>query len=93
MTTWGLQSPDEVLDWRHDWSSWLEEDDYILTSEWEIEPSANLTGDLIDTNGFVTIVLVSELVMGLSYQLKNKITTLAARTGVREITIRCEPQQ
>lgn len=93
MTTWGLQSPNEILDWRHDWTSWLEEGDVISTSEWEIEPTANVSGDLIDTSGTTTIVLVSDLVLGLSYQLKNTVTTIAGRTGIREITIRCGPQQ
>lgn len=92
MSNWGLQSPGEILDWRNDWEPWLEEDDTIATSDWEIYPIATVTGDLIDTNGFVAIVLVSDLQAGISYQLKNTITTIAGRTGIREITIRCAVQ-
>lgn len=94
MSTWGLQGPTETLDWRNDWEPWLEEGDAIVTSEWEISPAGpTVTGDLIDTNGFVTITLVSDLTLGLSYQLKNTVTTIGGRTGVREITIRCQEQQ
>lgn len=92
---WGLQSPNEILDWRFDWSPWLEEDDSITTSIWEIDPGGDaiVSGDLIDTNGTTAIILVEGLTLGVSYQLKNTITTIAGRTGIREMTIRCAVQQ
>lgn len=86
---WDLQSPDETLDWRNDWTDWLNDGDDIVSSVWLISPDATLAEDTIDTNGQVTIVIVSGLTIGKSYELQNNITTNAGLTGSRSITIRC----
>ena len=94
---WGLQSPDERLDWHHDWTDWMENNDEIYASEWEIDnPAGELTTAPLlegpDFDGMITTVFVSGLMLGKSYQLKNIITTTAQRIGTREITIRCDRQ-
>lgn len=86
---WGLQSPNEVLDWRNDWTDWLGEGVTIQSSTWSITPSATLDNDMLDTSGNVTIVVVSGLELGKSYQLRNTIVTSDDITSERDITIRC----
>lgn len=88
-----LQAPGEKLDWHQDWTTWMEQDDDISTSTWEIAPLGPvLSGFDIDIPADLTTVFVAGLVLGQSYQLKNTVETTGGRTGIREITIRCAPQ-
>jgi hypothetical protein len=64
-----LQSADEVLDYSQDWSEWVEVGDALLSSTWEIRPSATLTLESLDVDASTTSVTVSGLTSGLSYQL------------------------
>jgi hypothetical protein len=90
---WRLQSPNEILDWHQDWTDWMELNDDISTSEWSIFPAGpTLSADSIDTSGMLTTVFVEDLELGKSYQLRNTITTSQGRTGIREITLRCDVQ-
>jgi hypothetical protein len=86
---WQLQSPGETLDWRNDWTDWLNENDGVASSDWSISPNATLADDFIETGSSVTVVFVSDLELGQSYELKNTITTDDGLTGTRSITIRC----
>ncbi len=84
-----LQGPDEKLDWHQDWSTWIESGDAIDESTWAISPEGpTLSGAVID--GDITTTFVENLLLGMSYQLTNTITTDEGRIGVREITIRCQ---
>lgn len=88
---WGIQSPDEKLDWRNDWSDWLNVNDGVESSVWSISPGeVELSGDLIETSANITTVIVSGLELGKSYQLKNIVTTYDGLIGERDITIRCQ---
>ncbi len=90
---WGMQSPSEKLDWHQDYDGWMELGDAIATSSWSIDQQgATLSNATIDVPGNLTTVFVSDLELGKSYQLRNIITTVDGRTGVREMTIRCDVQ-
>lgn len=95
---WLLHAPGEVVAYHMDWTDWLEPDDALVTSEWEITPndgnspqSPTLDYDEtdLDYDDDRTTVRVSGLELGKSYQLRNTITTEQGQTGEREITIRC----
>lgn len=94
MTSWQLQSPDEVRAYEFTWDE-LETGEDIEASDWTISPDlgpdtgASLEGFVIDTDGLKTQAVVSGLSVGQSYQLKNVIRTNQDNVFVREITIRC----
>lgn len=98
-TGWGLQSPGETRLWEMDWTQQLEADETVETSNWVIRPDpGEVTGPalgdgVIDTAGKETQVTVAGLSSGLSYQLRNIVTTSRAQILVREITIRCGYRQ
>lgn len=84
----GLQAVGERLDWHQDWSDWIESGDAIDESIWSIFPEGpTLSDDTVDVA--LTTTFVEGLEAGMSYQLKNTITTDDGRVGVREITLRC----
>lgn len=90
---WRMQTENEKLDWHNDWADWIEAGDQISQSVWSIDkpdPSSDavLTSPTIAT--FLTTVFVSNLKLGHSYRLWNKVTTTGGRIGEREITLRCE---
>lgn len=93
MTDWVLQGPDEVRAYDLAWP--LNTGENIEESIWTISPDLGpntgegLEGDVLDTAGMVTQVIVSGLFVGLSYQLKNVVRTNEGRTLSQEITIRC----
>lgn len=95
---WALHGPLEVLDWHEDWTAWMETGDSISTSEWSISPddlttsAPVLSGDTFNVLTHLTTIFVSGLALGQSYQLRNTIVTVGGRTGVREITLRCDRQ-
>lgn len=81
-----LKDPDAVLDWRWDWSTWLDTDEQINTSTFAVSP-----GIIIDSSSFTlfsTTVWLSGGTAGQPYLVSNKITTNQGRTDERSITIR-----
>lgn len=84
-----LQSPNEVLDWHQDWTDWMEDQDQLQTSVWAIYPSATLSNEQMAITGDLTSVTVADLVLGVTYELKNTVTTVLGRVGSRDIIIRC----
>lgn len=76
MTTWPAKAPDEVLDYKVDWSSRLV-DDTITASEWSV-----ILGDVvINSDSFTTTsatVWLSAGTVGVA-RVKNKITTAGGR--------------
>lgn len=95
MTSWNLQAPGEVRQWRMEWDEQLDADEGIESSSWMVDPDeGDGTGpladeDLIETGEKATVITVSGLQVGRSYQLRNTVTTSAGKTLVREITLRC----
>lgn len=84
-----LQSPEEKLDWHQDWSDWMQDDDAIASSDWEIHPAATLTDEAVGVTADMTSVKVEGLTLGVTYELKNTITTVNGLLGSRDIIIRC----
>jgi hypothetical protein len=79
-----VKDPQAVLDYKIDWSAWLE-DDTISASEWSAT-----SGITIDSDSFTdtdTTVWLSGGTVGESYDATNEITTDGGRTDDRTITI------
>ncbi len=86
---WQLQTPEEKLDWHQDWTDWMEQGDSIMYSDWSISPEGpTISGE--DIAGVLTTAFVDGLELGVSYELRNEITTTEGRTGARNITLRCQ---
>lgn len=80
------KDPDAVLDWRWDWSEWLEDGETIVDSMMTV--SAGLTLDS-DTHSLTsTTAWISGGTAGQPYLVSNRITTSAGRVDERSITIR-----
>lgn len=86
---WQPQAPGELVDWHQDWTGWLEQGDAVEASVWDISPGGDLSDAVIEVGNKITTVFVSGLELGVSYRLRNTVTTEAGRIGEREITIRC----
>ena len=92
-----LIGPDETLDFSFDWTNELESGsphDTIAASDWSITPQAGspLTPTLIDREHIaaVSLVAVSDAVLGTIYRLTNRVTTAQGLIFERSITVRCE---
>lgn len=92
---WIIQGPEEVREHRIDWTEILNGDS-VATSEWIITPNdgnspqrPSLSNETQDTGGIETAVTVSDLDLGVSYQLRNIVTLESGQVREREITIRC----
>ena len=83
MTTF-VKDPDAVLDYRIDWSAWLD-DDQIVTSTWIVPAGITSSSDEHDTTS-ATIWLTGGT-LGQTYSLVNRVTTSGGRTDDRTIRI------
>jgi len=82
-----IKDPDSVLDYKFDWSSWLDAGETITVST--VTTPAGIIKDsdsITDTNTSVTVWL-SGGIAGVNYKIANKITTSAGRTDERSIII------
>ena len=85
---------DAVLDFTHDWSDWLTDDEVISTSAWTVDPTGELTIGTVTfaptATNTTTTVWVSGMVKGHRYELTNEIDTdsVPSRTAQRTITVR-----
>lgn len=86
MTTF-TKDPDATLDYRVDWSDWLEGDDVIVASEFFVPLPLTLDADFNDTTS--ATCWLSGGVRGKTYQVVNRITTADGRTDDRTLTIWC----
>lgn len=80
-----IKDPISTLDYRVDWSKWLD-GDTIIESEW----AKNGDGILIDSHTHsdsVTVVWVAGGDEGTRYILTNRITTASGRVDERSIGI------
>lgn len=78
------KDPDARLDYRVDWTSWLDSDT-IANSEWIIPTGIVYEADTFDTTS--ATVWLSGGSLGSSYEVVNRITTAAGRIDDRTITI------
>lgn len=84
------KDPQDIIDYRIDWSKWLRDGDTILTSEWVVP--AGITMDSEDNNTTSSTVWLSGGTAGANYQLTNRIVTVQGRQKDRTITIRVKEQ-
>jgi hypothetical protein len=75
----------EVLDYRVDWSEWLDADT-ISTSTWHVPDG--ITQDAENETTTTATIWLSGGTTGENYNVTNHITTAGGRTGERTITIK-----
>lgn len=84
MTTYS-KDPDAVLDYRVDWSAWLQTSETITTSIWVV-PTGITQNSGSNTTTTATIWL-SAGTAGTAYDVTNRIVTNQGRTNDRTITV------
>lgn len=81
--TWATKDPQDVLDFKIDWSQ-LVGADTIVSSVWEVPEVFVASQESI--NGAVTVVWLSGGAVG-TYKIKNTITTSAGRVYDRSVVL------
>ena len=81
-------APLSNLDYGFDWTQWLAAGENISISTWDIDSGLTPSGAQVISN--VTSVLVTGGVAGISYKLKNTITTTDGRVDSRTIRLSCK---
>lgn len=74
------KDPDAVLDYRWDWSDWLDEDT-ISSSDWVLPDG--IVEDSSTHTGTTTTIFLSGGTVGTTYSVINRITTAAGRIDDR----------
>lgn len=94
------KDPDAVKDYGFDWSPWLA-GDQIVTSDWSIaaaEPyqsagdSSYLHIDRVLQDATTTTVWLSKGSDGITYSVRNRVTTAAGRTEDQTLKIKIREQ-
>ena len=80
-----VKDPDATLDYTIDWSAWLPDTDSIIESEW-IVPD-DLTASDESLAGAAATVWLAGGVLGETYRVTNRITTLAGRIDDRTLRL------
>lgn len=80
-----IKDPNAVLDYKWDWSAWLDPTETITTSTW-IVPSG-LTKDDEDNDDTTATVWLSGGTVGADYPVVNRVTTSEGRTDDRTMQI------
>lgn len=85
---WPDKGPDEILDYKSDWTTDLA-GDTISTSTWTIkDPDAALTISLQLHDASTTTVWLAAGTLGVMYELLNEIVTGAGRTMEQTVLLR-----
>ena len=85
-----VKDPDSTLDYGIDWSRWLEDEELISSSQWDVPNDLTIVEDTFDPQG-KTVVWLSGGVAGQLYTITNRINTNSQPVGRiedRSITIR-----
>jgi len=93
MTTlsWPAKDPDEVLDYRIDWTDRLEEDETILSSTWTVP--VGLTQNSAVTQAKTTTVWLSGgSTLGKIYRVHNRVITSGGRTFDQTVDLKVKPK-
>lgn len=83
--SWPVKDPDEVLDYQVDWSARLGTDT-IATSTWIVP--AGITKDSDDHTATTATIWLSSGVLGATYEIQNRITTVGLRTMDQTIKLK-----
>jgi hypothetical protein len=81
ITTSFCKTPDEDLDYKGDWSDYLEPSETVSTSTWVV-PDGVVEGDTFTNPTYTTIWLSAGDVLK-SYIVSNEVLTSLGRTAVR----------
>ena len=81
-----IKDPNSIMDRGFDWSDWLPITDSIIDSEW-INPSSDIVIILDSFDTISTLAWFSGGVIGSTYRVTNRITTLEGRTEDRTLAI------
>lgn len=87
MRTAMLKDPAALLDYRVDWSPWLEDGDTIVASTWAVPDG--LTAESDSFTDTAAIVWLSGGEAGRAYEVVNHITTVGGREDERTLLIQC----
>ncbi len=82
-----IKDPDEILDYKVDWSDWLVSDT-INTSTWTVP--AGLTAGAASNTTTTATQWISGGTAGTTYTVTNRIVTAGLRTAERSITIKVQ---
>lgn len=82
---WPAKDPEEVLDYKIDWTKRLGADT-IIASDWP-DPPAGITVDSALFSAKTTTIWLSGGTLGKSYTLTNRITTAAGRTMEQSVVL------
>ncbi len=85
--SWPTKDPDEVLDYRIDWSERLEEDETILSSSWTV-PVGLTQNSTTSTTTTTTIWLSGGATKGKIYSVQNRVITSGGRTMDQTVQIK-----
>lgn len=69
------KGPDEVLDFKLNWATSLEEGEAVVTSEWTLEDGITSPLDSIANDGTVAVIWLSSGTNGTTYTLVNSVVT------------------
>lgn len=86
-----VKDPNAVLDFKVDWTSWLQAGETISTSTFVV-PSGITKNSESNTTTSATVWLSGGTGGGTVYKLVNRITTNQARTEDRTLEIRVEEE-
>jgi len=84
------KDPDEVLDYKFDWSSWLASGETISTATLSVESGLTKDSDSITDSSTSVTVWLSGGTAGQKYTVSCKITTSDSRTAERTLNIRMQ---
>jgi len=85
MTTY-IKDPQSVLDYGFDWSDWLDTDDTVSTSAWNVP--TGITEDSDSKTTTTTTVWLSGGTVGKKYKITNRMVTDDGRTVERSFYIK-----
>lgn len=85
LTILEAKDPNDVIDYRIDWSNWLRDGDTVLLSEWIVPAGITMDSELNDNSS--TTIWLSGGTAGQQYSLTNRITTTQGRQRDKTITI------
>ncbi len=85
ITDW-LKDPDATLDWRFDWTEWLDDGETITGSVMTVSAGLVLVSQTNSVSA--ATVWLSGGTTGAVYSVANRITTSAGRIDERTLTIR-----
>ena len=87
MLTWPTKDPNEVLDYKLDWTLRLESGETIVTSTWTVA-SGDVTIDSDSTGSGITTVWLSAGTDGTPCELLNRVVTSGGRTYDQTVKLR-----